>query len=72
MLNGRWNQDGSDAAQDKRFEKAVETCGEGFRMQLAKFVESDLPAKAIVEKAFLKRYEIDESGEVIWFKEDKN
>lgn len=64
-LNARWNENNSGDEQDKRFEKAVAACGDDFTSIVTKIVESDLPARAIVEKAFLNRKEIDSSGEIV-------
>ena len=65
-LNPRWNED-TDSDVDARFEQASALCGEDFLQVLSQIVESDLPARAFVEEAVLKRHEIDSSGEIIAF-----
>lgn len=65
-LNPRWNED-TESDIDARFEQASALCGEDFLQVLSQIVESDLPARAFVEQAVLKRYEIDNSGEIIKF-----
>ena len=73
-LNPRWNEvecdddDGGVGAppdSDARFETASGMCGTDFLGMLAKVVESDLPARSIVEAAVRGRLECDPSGEVI-------
>lgn len=67
--NPRWNEiddvTGSPPEPDARFEIASETCGKDFMSVLIKIVESDLPARSIVESAVKKRYECDTSGEIL-------
>ncbi len=65
-LNPRWNEDPAPDINE-RFEQASSLCGEDFKAVLAHIVESDLPARAFVEEAVLKRFEIDESGQIIKF-----
>lgn len=70
-LNPRWNEidsEGNFPDPDERFSKASEMCGEDFLGMLAHVVESDIPAKEFVEKALLKRMDVDASGEIIAFK----
>ncbi|CAB9500422.1 UPF0160 protein MYG1, mitochondrial [Seminavis robusta] len=65
-LNPRWNE--VDApSPDERFQQASDICGQDFLAVLTKIVESDIPARAFVEKALLQRNEIDSSGEIIKF-----
>lgn len=67
-LNPRWNEvdgNGQKPSHDKRFEEAVNICGEDFLSVLTVVVESDLPARAYVERALSKRHEVDSSGEII-------
>jgi len=71
-LNPRWNEDvddltGTTPNPDQRFEKAMGICGDDFMSVLAKIVESDLPARSIVEKALLDRKTVEESGEIVCF-----
>lgn len=63
-LNPRWNEDPQPNV-DERFEEASALCGEDFVQVLTQIVESDLPARAFVEKAVLKRLDLDSSGEII-------
>jgi len=67
-LNPRWNEidDGGNVPDvTKRFECASALCGEDFLSALVPLVESQLPARAIVEKAICERNELDSSGEII-------
>ena len=50
---------------DARFEMASEMCGQDFLSMLTKIVESDLPARTIVDAAVRARTTIDPSGEII-------
>ena len=70
-VNPRWNEvdennsGGASPDPDARFEIASSMCGEDFLSMLTKIVESDLPARSIVETAVKNRYECDASGEII-------
>ena len=68
-VNPRWNEVDDTTGQapdpDARFEVASQMCGEDFMSVLTKIVESDLPARGIVEEAVNTRFECDESGEII-------
>lgn len=68
-LNPRWNEIDPDTGRvpdpDARFEVASAMCGHDFRSVLTKIVESDLPARSIVQSAVQGRYDCDVSGEVI-------
>lgn len=64
-LNPRWNTDPVDKDYDEAFLKASELMGLAFMNLLQGYGESWLPAREIVETAFKKRFELDESGEVI-------
>jgi len=69
-LNPRWNEVDANGKQpdlDERFEVASKICGEDFLSVLTKVVESDLPARSIVEQAVLDRMQTDPSGEIIKF-----
>ena len=75
-LNPRWNEvsDGGDGngeerrpSEDERFEVAVATCGQDFVSVMTSIVESDIPARKLVEEALLKRFETDASGEILCF-----
>eukprot|EP00554_Chaetoceros_debilis_P003671 CAMPEP_0194084054 /NCGR_PEP_ID=MMETSP0149-20130528/11328_1 /TAXON_ID=122233 /ORGANISM="Chaetoceros debilis, Strain MM31A-1" /LENGTH=353 /DNA_ID=CAMNT_0038766595 /DNA_START=72 /DNA_END=1133 /DNA_ORIENTATION=- len=66
-LNPRWNEDTESDNIDARFEQASALCGEDFLQVLSQVVESDLPARAFVEQAVLKRHETDSSAEIIKF-----
>ena len=67
--NPRWNEidesTGGSPDPDARFEIASSMCGTDFLSVLVKIVESDLPARSIVESAVQKRFEVDASGEII-------
>jgi len=65
-LNPRWNEDPQPNI-DERFEEASALCGDDFLQVLTQIVESDMPARSFVEEAVLKRFENDESGEIIKF-----
>lgn len=68
-LNPRWNEfderTGERPDSDERFESAVKICGQDFCAVMANIVEADLPAQSLVETALLKRFEVDESGEIV-------
>ena len=69
-LNPRWNEvdaDGKPPSYDLRFEQASSMCGEDFMSVMTKVIESDIPARDIVEQAILSRMEVDPSGEIIKF-----
>ena len=69
-LNPRWNEidaEGKTPDSDERFMVASNLCGEDFLSVLTKIVESDLPAREVVEKAVVQRHEVDSSGEIICF-----
>jgi len=69
-LNPRWNEvdeEGKKPDPDGRFMDALKLCGEDFLSVMTKIVESDLPAREVVEKAVVQRHEIDSSGEIICF-----
>eukprot|EP00934_Nitzschia_sp_Nitz4_P005286 Nitzschia sp. Nitz4//scaffold178_size73299//983//2307//NITZ4_005688-RA/size73299-snap-gene-0.130-mRNA-1//1//CDS//3329539089//5276//frame0 len=69
-LNPRWNErdaNNNPPNSDERFEIASQICGDDFLATLTKVVESDLPAREIVEKAVVNRLEVDPSGEIIAF-----
>ena len=67
-LNPRWNEvddKGNKPDENERFEKASIISGDEFMDILMYVVESDIPAKEFVEKALLKRFEKDSSGEIM-------
>lgn len=67
-FNPRWNEvgpAGETPDPDERFELASAACGEDFVAVMTQVVESDIPARVFVEKALLKRQEIDKSGEIL-------
>lgn len=67
-VNPRWNEVcDEDNGPDARFEIASSLCGTDFLSILTKIVESDLPARSIVETAVKNRHECDASGEIIMF-----
>ena len=54
-LNARWNAPPGGPSEDERFEQASALCGAEFAEALDYIVNCDLPARAIVEEALLKR-----------------
>ena len=69
-LNPRWNEvdeNGESPDPDERFMEASDLCGKDFLSVMTKIVESDLPAREVVEKAVLERLTTDPSGEIICF-----
>lgn len=69
-LNPRWNEvdaNGKTPDMDERFALASNMCGEDFLSFMTQIVESDIPARAYVERAILARKETDASGEIIVF-----
>jgi len=66
-LNPRWNDDDDDISPDERFEVASALCGQDFTSVLSNIVESSLPARAFVEEAIRKRFDVDSSGQIIKF-----
>ena len=64
-LNPRWNEVGDDVDPDARFAQAVEICGQDFMSVMIGIVESDIPARELVEQALLQRFQVDASGEII-------
>mmetsp|Transcript_8421 Transcript_8421/g.17476 ORF Transcript_8421/g.17476 Transcript_8421/m.17476 type:complete len:406 (-) Transcript_8421:52-1269(-) len=69
-LNPRWNEvneNGEAPDPDERFLQASDLCGQDFVSVMTKIVESDLPAREVVEKSVLERLKIDASGEIICF-----
>ncbi len=69
-LNPRWNEvdeNGKSPDPDERFMEASDLCGKDFLSVMTKIVESDLPAREVVEKAVLERLSTDPSGEIICF-----
>ena len=71
-LNPRWNEidptTGEPPNYDQRFAEASKICGDDFLSVLTKIVESDIPARGIVEKALLDRKTNCESGEILCLK----
>jgi len=69
-LNPRWNEqheEGNTPDPDARFAEAVKLCEQDFCAVMVGTVESDLPARAFVEDALVKRLETDPSGQIIKF-----
>lgn len=64
-LNPSWNE--ANVNVDERFHKAVELTGKEFMDALDGIYKTWLPARKIVEDAFLKRYEVHPSGLIILF-----
>jgi uncharacterized UPF0160 family protein len=63
VIEGPWGQQPPDP--DERFKQAIQLCGNDFQAELVKIVESDLPARTLVEQAIQKRHMMDASGEII-------
>ena len=63
-LNPRWNEEDKEGP-DARFETASNLCGSDFVNTLIPLVESDLPARAFVQKAMEERFQTDSSGQII-------
>jgi uncharacterized UPF0160 family protein len=71
-LNPRWNEvseldTGKEIHPDDRFEMAVDLCGQDFISVLTALVESELPARSLVEQALVARHETHASGEILLF-----
>ena len=66
-LNARWNAPAGGPSEDERFEQASALCGQEFAEALDYIVNCDLPARAIVEEALLKRNDTHACGQVIVF-----
>jgi uncharacterized UPF0160 family protein len=68
-LNPRWNEideaTGETPSLDARFQDAVVLCGKDFCSAMTVVVESDIPARELVERALLKRAEVCSSGQII-------
>jgi len=67
-FNPRWNEvndDGETPNMDERFELASAACGDDFLSVMTNIIESDLPARAHVERAVVNRHTTDASGEII-------
>ncbi|XP_074659948.1 MYG1 exonuclease-like isoform X2 [Tubulanus polymorphus] len=62
-LNPRWNEKEVDIT--KRFNKAMDLVGGEFMDRLEYFVKGWWPARTIVESAFEKRFQVDDSGEIV-------
>nr|XP_034185396.1 UPF0160 protein MYG1, mitochondrial isoform X1 [Osmia lignaria] len=63
FLNVKWND--KDTNVDAQFVKAMELTGQDFLQHINYAVNVWLPAKAIVQEAIAKRFEVDPSGEII-------
>eukprot|EP00540_Astrosyne_radiata_P020958 CAMPEP_0116828868 /NCGR_PEP_ID=MMETSP0418-20121206/3882_1 /TAXON_ID=1158023 /ORGANISM="Astrosyne radiata, Strain 13vi08-1A" /LENGTH=317 /DNA_ID=CAMNT_0004457779 /DNA_START=148 /DNA_END=1098 /DNA_ORIENTATION=+ len=72
-LNPRWNEivdgTGQEPNPDERFEQAIDLCGQDFVDVMISIVESELPARALVEGALVKRTDVDASGKICTFPE---
>eukprot|EP00816_Leptocylindrus_hargravesii_P013261 CAMPEP_0196812036 /NCGR_PEP_ID=MMETSP1362-20130617/20198_1 /TAXON_ID=163516 /ORGANISM="Leptocylindrus danicus, Strain CCMP1856" /LENGTH=340 /DNA_ID=CAMNT_0042187451 /DNA_START=33 /DNA_END=1055 /DNA_ORIENTATION=- len=66
-MNPRWNEENTPEIADAKFEEASKLCGEDFISVLSGIVESQIPAFELVEEALLKRYDVDDSGEIMMF-----
>jgi uncharacterized UPF0160 family protein len=71
-LNPRWNEvdeNGEEPNTDERFEKASDLCGQDFIAVMTQVVESDIPARSVVEQSVHDRFKVDDSGEILAFTE---
>lgn len=66
-FNPRWNEESSNDAFDKNFQKASNFIGEIFVDLVKGYGLGWLPAKALVRKAVEERKEVDPSGKVLLF-----
>ncbi|KAI0015138.1 metal-dependent protein hydrolase [Xylariomycetidae sp. FL0641] len=72
-LNPKWNDPApadpaeAQAAEDACFVAASQRIGEEFAQDLAYYAKSWLPARAIVQAAYAKRFEFDPQGRVMVF-----
>lgn len=69
-LNPRWNEvleEGQPPSLDDRFQEAMALCGAEFTSVMISIVESDIPAREIVEEAVLQRHQVCASGQIISF-----
>jgi len=70
-LNVRWNEiddaTGTRPDENERFEEASFLCGQDFLSVMSRVVESDIPARGLVEKALTRRLDVDSSGEIVCF-----
>ncbi|CAK9438540.1 uncharacterized protein LODBEIA_P27640 [Lodderomyces beijingensis] len=64
-LNPRWNESCTDADYDRQFLLSSELMGKVFINLLEGYGKGWLPAKTLVEEAFNKRFDVDESGEIL-------
>ena len=64
-LNPAWNEDASTEKTNAQFVKAVELTGSEFREHLKELALSCWPARSIVEQAFHRRQQVDESGRIV-------
>jgi len=66
-LNPRWNEESNKDIMDAKFEIASATCGNDFISMLETIVESELPARGLVEQALAKRMDVHASNQIITF-----
>ncbi|GKY97656.1 hypothetical protein MPSEU_000723900 [Mayamaea pseudoterrestris] len=67
-LNPRWNEvdaNGQEVDPDARFAHAVELCGQDFLSIMMEIVESDIPARELVDRALTQRLQVDATGEIL-------
>lgn len=64
-LNPSWNTNPTDADFDAAFETSSQLMGQVFVNLLNGYGKSWLPARTIVETAFLDRHNVDPSGEIL-------
>ena len=65
-LNAPWNAPKGGPSEDERFERASALCGAEFADALRAIVEVELPARAVVEAALLRRRDaVHAGGEVL-------
>ena len=69
-LNPTWREERNDQSLLERFERAVTLTGGEFEQQIRYYFECWLPARLVVAKAVEKRFETDQSGEIIEFTDE--
>ncbi|RWS03210.1 UPF0160 protein MYG1: mitochondrial-like isoform X2 [Dinothrombium tinctorium] len=60
-----WREESNDQILFERFEKAMQMVGNEFVDRVSFYINDWLPAKKVVEKAIMSRFEVDESGTII-------
>jgi uncharacterized UPF0160 family protein len=66
-LNPRWNEESNKDIMDAKFEIASSLCGQDFMSVLQTIVESELPARELVQEALTKRHDVHTSNQIFAF-----